>query len=563
MRAMPHSLQSDISKSTSAGTSRALYALTSPTVVAVGIFIVAQLLICNLSVNIADEGFFLYSAKQIASGLLPYRDFYMQVTPGNYYVLAAVFNMFGTYVIASRLLYILYGAFVLLVLAKTFPLSRRWLYFYLAVVILLQLGPSGFFSYNTAYGIAIFSFSVFLQGVKRNSTKFIFAAGVVTGIAYLFKQNVGAVTALSLYFVLLITPLVKRPKQLAAYTLGFTIPLTIMVVYFWLNNALGPLFYWTVIYAGLFKGANYAFVLHRLMLIPVILLGSWLYARLRMKRRVKTYTVLLIALVIVTYFVSYPTRMSRLIDYVVDPAFYVQSIIYGTSGVILARYIANKHKTEQDISLLLYSTFLLALFVMKTSQGYDRGVLATASPFLIPMAIIFLKSRIVKAVAVVTITLLTFPFFYNPFSPSASYVGNYPLESITEYSSLRPATLLKFNPTENRELVDVVHYIDRNTKPGEKIICFPYCPMMYILSDRPGATYYGIFGLTNDQNGIINQLKAEPPNVAVVIKQGDFILTPTLHIPSVVRIDSYIRHNYRSVRETKNFTIYSRAPTGR
>src|SRR5439155_20789378 len=49
-----------------------------------------------------DEGLFLYEAKRIRDGEVPYRDFFEIVTPGAWYVMALVFRLFGTTMEATR-----------------------------------------------------------------------------------------------------------------------------------------------------------------------------------------------------------------------------------------------------------------------------------------------------------------------------------------------------------------------------------------------------------------------------------------------------------------------------
>ncbi len=52
-------------------------------------------LISNSPLNIYDEGLVLYAAERIVRGDLPYLDFQLQYTPGQFYVVAALFQAFG------------------------------------------------------------------------------------------------------------------------------------------------------------------------------------------------------------------------------------------------------------------------------------------------------------------------------------------------------------------------------------------------------------------------------------------------------------------------------------
>ena len=138
--------------------SKARKIATSPLFIALSIYLFIQLQIFNLSINMADEGFFLDSAIKINLGKIPYRDFFMQVTPGNYYVLAFFLKLFGNYIIIDRVLFIAYTCLLLAVLSRLFKLKGIWSYIYLILIVFLQIGPSTFISYNSAYGIAILAF---------------------------------------------------------------------------------------------------------------------------------------------------------------------------------------------------------------------------------------------------------------------------------------------------------------------------------------------------------------------------------------------------------------------
>lgn len=251
------------------------------------------------------------------------------------------------------------------------------------------------------------------------------------------------------------------------------------------------------------------------------------------------------------------SRIGRLIDYLQDNVFYVQTFLYITPLIIIARYINKIKRTQIDNDCLMYSVLILAIFFMNTLEGYGSGILTLANIFLIPVVILLMeKFPIRRFIAIGVIILMSFPFLYNPLKSHALHVGNYSLNTITEYSFIPAAKYIKFNPEEKKEILQILSYINANTVKSEHILCFPYCPMIYILSDRQGATYYGIFGLTYDQKLIISQIIEDHPKIIVVIKQGNFILSPSLEISNLKSIYVYIRKNYQKISETNNFIVY-------
>jgi len=53
-------------------------------------------------VNIYDEGVVVYGAERVLRGDTPYRDFWTIYSPGQFYTLAAVLKLFGSFVLVER-----------------------------------------------------------------------------------------------------------------------------------------------------------------------------------------------------------------------------------------------------------------------------------------------------------------------------------------------------------------------------------------------------------------------------------------------------------------------------
>ncbi|HLF50173.1 MAG TPA: hypothetical protein VJA45_12420, partial [Methylomirabilota bacterium] len=60
-------------------------------------------LVSNAPLNIYDEGYILYAAERLLQGDLPYRDFQLHYTPGQFYVVAALFEAFGHSLFVERM----------------------------------------------------------------------------------------------------------------------------------------------------------------------------------------------------------------------------------------------------------------------------------------------------------------------------------------------------------------------------------------------------------------------------------------------------------------------------
>jgi 4-amino-4-deoxy-L-arabinose transferase-like glycosyltransferase len=55
------------------------------------------------TLGIADESYFLYEARRIREGQVMYRDFFQFVTPGAWYLMAALYGLFGTNIVTARI----------------------------------------------------------------------------------------------------------------------------------------------------------------------------------------------------------------------------------------------------------------------------------------------------------------------------------------------------------------------------------------------------------------------------------------------------------------------------
>ncbi|MBC8022877.1 MAG: hypothetical protein H7Y14_07145, partial [Burkholderiales bacterium] len=69
------------------------------------VFIVAALAMAlgmDRNLGVYDEGVILTGAMRVAAGDVPHGDFYANYGPGQFYVVAALFKLFGQYAIAER-----------------------------------------------------------------------------------------------------------------------------------------------------------------------------------------------------------------------------------------------------------------------------------------------------------------------------------------------------------------------------------------------------------------------------------------------------------------------------
>ncbi len=153
--------------------------------------------------NVYDEGIILFGASRVMRGELPYRDFWTQYSPGQYYFLAGLFSVVGKSVLAARWWDVLTRALLALAFAAlaaraggrsaavpVWALSLIWLTYY------------GFFSYPIFQGL-LFSVAclwAFLRSrdAGPRAAAWSIAAGLSFGAAFAFRHDMAAYLGASL-----------------------------------------------------------------------------------------------------------------------------------------------------------------------------------------------------------------------------------------------------------------------------------------------------------------------------------------------------------------------------
>jgi len=157
-------------------------------------------LISNSPLNIYDEGLVLYAAERIVRGDLPYLDFQLQYTPGQFYVVAALFQAFGHSLFVERM----WDAAVrVLLVVAGFALARTLMpegpAAAAALLIMLRLGAAGFHGFAMLPGLAfgLLSGACLLASFPRRRRGWLISAGLLAGVAVLFRQDVGGFAAVT------------------------------------------------------------------------------------------------------------------------------------------------------------------------------------------------------------------------------------------------------------------------------------------------------------------------------------------------------------------------------
>jgi len=155
----------------------------------------AVMLSADRSLSPYDEGVMLAGAMRVGDGAVPHRDFYANYGPGQFYVLAVLFKIFGQGVLVERL----WGAFIKSALALSVLLVGRRLASAQAAsigcaisVVWLCYVDNTIWPAWTALAASLFGLLALLQifeGRKRLRT--LIVAGAAVGFATLFRYDIG------------------------------------------------------------------------------------------------------------------------------------------------------------------------------------------------------------------------------------------------------------------------------------------------------------------------------------------------------------------------------------
>jgi hypothetical protein len=194
-------------RSTPARRSRAPYA-ESVAVGACTLAIVgAYVWLAQFGIDLADEGYFMDMATRVMHGQLPYRDFDTYYTPAVFYLQAATFTVFGVSVVPARLLMILIRAGCGLVLYRLARRVAPWPFAMLPplLMVAVDLTTGSHPAWPALLGTLLMLELIASHACRLECTTseerarriawsdiVLALAGVSAGLAFAFKQNVGA-----------------------------------------------------------------------------------------------------------------------------------------------------------------------------------------------------------------------------------------------------------------------------------------------------------------------------------------------------------------------------------
>ena len=166
----------------------------------------------NRGLTVHDEGYILDASWRFVNGEVPYRDFFIQYTPGIVFTIGGLFKLTGPSILAGRLLMVIIGGLISLLLYR---ITRS----IIPSLLFLAWGiPQLNFPWPTWFALLFM-----LLSLATNKQSFL--SGLFASITFLFKQNFGLATILA--------HLLIRPNLF-----GLVLPFLAIILYFLDHQAL-------------------------------------------------------------------------------------------------------------------------------------------------------------------------------------------------------------------------------------------------------------------------------------------------------------------------------------
>jgi len=184
-------------------------------------------------VDVVDEGYFLDLGQRVSGGSLPYRDFTTYYTPGIFYLFAAAFKVFGTNLLVIRyVMAVIRGLCALLLYVLTrrvAPWPLAWLPF--TLVFLLDQWPIYSEPHPSWPSLVacLLTMECVVRHLETRRLRWLVLAGATAGLAYVFKQNIGAFTALGVAGYVLMRPRVQTGIWLRVSQVGFVLATALLI----------------------------------------------------------------------------------------------------------------------------------------------------------------------------------------------------------------------------------------------------------------------------------------------------------------------------------------------
>lgn len=203
--------------------------------------------VINIPLAPYDEAVILVGAEKILNGQIPHRDFSSEYPPGQLYMLAALFKIFGTSVITERIYDLAIKTLLSLSIFSIISLLTSWrtaLLGWLMSIIWLQQSTFPAYPVYPSMLFIFISIYLLLLNMEERKNHYVILSAVSIVFSILFRHDLGGYAAIAILIMLIIKGV--REGQSWHTTLIFILSGIIagspVLIYFYLNSSIGALF---------------------------------------------------------------------------------------------------------------------------------------------------------------------------------------------------------------------------------------------------------------------------------------------------------------------------------
>ena len=292
------------------------------------IFIITLLfnLICN---EISGDEIWNYGfSYNIATDLIPYKDFNMIITPLFPLIGATFLNIFGKNIIVFHILGSLICTLIFYYMKKHIQKA-----YYIVYAILLLFGLP---NYNILCILFLYILMT-LENKKEND----YLIGIILGMTFLTKQNIGLYLSIPTIFT-------KNVKRIIKRIIGFIIPNLIILIYILSNNSLYEFIDYTFLGIDSFLTKN--FYIEPLSIIIITVSIIYLFYQYIKNKDIK-----------IIYLLSFILLVLPLIEF-----YHTMIAFIPTFG-----YFINKLKLNKKIIIMAFIFFIVSNFSINIYHIYQ------------------------------------------------------------------------------------------------------------------------------------------------------------------------------------------------
>jgi len=453
-----------------------------------------------------DEGFVAHAAQRVMTGEMPNRDFVSPRPPLSFYIVAVMFKLFGTSLLTLRILGLcLYVTMPVLIYILTRHLAGRAMSFAAALPVLAIGQTTAVFApYPSYQGLlaTLLGAILVMRMADTGRAAWAIAAGIVTALVFLLRQDQGGYLMIAVFAYLLALRLAKcqtppqvRPFRLLLFWLAGLAAVLLPLLYYWYQQSAMPAMY------------------EQLVLFPLTVYKT-------------TYAY---PMPVIDF--NQPLKQNLL-----TVPFYLSPVVCGIIVLWLLTLLLRRRFNIHHARLTFFVVLALSSYCYVLIRSDIYHLVITGPPFFIlcgwllqvisnQMGNIFGKlfslnlrggrySFVSPAVVLLACALLAAWYLY-----SEKDLYFWQLQNPNRLLTLKRGGV--YVPNNLADWIEnTVAQLQKYSEPDQAILCLPYDPMLYFLSERRNPTSWSFIypgdPPPDKHLDFIRQLDKDPPVVIVV-----------------------------------------------